>query len=110
MAQFSDDFSMAAGAVIDNEFSGKEIEFEDHDVYFEGGVVADGAGVQLTLVTGPDIIARNSPVSQANRVPQYPEDFVYTDAVGAHQRKILSLRNTAAVARQVRIHAKSTPL
>lgn len=110
MSFFSESRSMAAGEVQNNILAGQEVEFEEFDVWMEAGVVADGAGVELTLVTGPDVIARNRPVSEVNRVPQYPEDFTITDAVGAGQRKILQLRNTAGVARQVRTQVKTTPL
>ncbi len=110
MSFFSESRSMIAGEVQANILAGHEIEFEEDDTYLEVGIVADGAGVEVTLVTGSDVIARNRPVSEANRVPVYPDDFTLTDAVGSGQRKILQLRNTAAVARQVRTNAKSTPL
>ncbi len=114
MAFFSDRFSLAAGATVQNEFAGQEIEFEEMDVYLEIGICSDAAPTTtspiFTLVTGPDIILRSRPMSEINRAPQYPEDFTVTDAVGAFQHKILAITNSDSVAHVIRVAAKSTPL
>ncbi|SRR5216684_2415650 len=111
---FQDRVTLAAGASVANEFAGQEIEIEDRDVYLELAVVSDAAPTTtspiFTLVTGPDIVARNRVMSEINRFPQYPEDVTITDAVGGFQRKILQLTNSDSVSHVIRILAKTTPI
>ncbi len=114
MASWADRFTMVAGAELNNILAGHEIEFEEVDVYLELGVESDAAPTTaspvITVITGPDIIARNRPIGQANRMPQYPTDFRITDAVGAFQHKIVNLRNADTVSHVIQVAAKTTPL
>ena len=115
MARWGDRIVMAAGAELNNILAGHEVEFEEMDVYLEMGVESDAApttlpGPVITIVTGPDIIARNRPLSFTNRAPQYPTDYTFTDAVGAFQHKIVNLRNADTVAHTINIAVKTTPL
>jgi len=102
--------ALAAGGSVDNALAGKEYEFMPFDGAVEFGLVASGAGVEATVVSGTDILMRNGPISEANRFPQYPEDFTLSDGVGQGERLVVNLRNTAAVARDIWVAVKITPL
>lgn len=102
--------ALAAGASVDNALAGKEYEFMPFDGAVEFGIVASVALVEATVVSGTDILMRNGVVSQANRFPVYPDDFTLSDGVGQGERLIVALKNGAAVAADIWVAVKITPL
>jgi len=110
MPLLTDRRSVAANATVDNVLSGKEYEFMPFDGMVEFGIVAAATGIQASVISGTDVLTRNSPISEANRFPVYPDDFALNDTVGAGERLIVSLLNTTAGAIVVFTAVKVTPI
>lgn len=110
MPQMVDRRSVPANTVVDNVFSGKEYETLPFDAFVEFGIVAAATGIQATVISGTDVLARAAPVSEANRFPVYPDDFALNDAVGQGEKLIVSINNPTAGAIVVWTVAKITPM
>lgn len=110
MPIITDRRSVGANATVDNVLTGKEYEFLPFDAAVEIGVVAAATGMQMTVVSGTDVLTRNAPISEANRFPVYPDDFTLSDVAGRSERIIVSLLNTTGAAIIVFTAVKITPV
>lgn len=95
-----------------NELLGKEYNPLPFNAVVRFAAVADGGTGLLTMdvISGTDILARNAPVSNANREPVIPDDFYLTDVAGAGETLILALDNGEAATRIIKWAVLIDPL
>lgn len=84
-----------AGATTQNVLAGSVYEYLPYNAQVEFGLVAEAAGEsRVTVNSGSDTILEESPVSRANRVPIYPDDYPVIDVAAAGERLVIRHRNT----------------
>ena len=91
--------SVPANGVVANVLSGSVFETLPVDAIAEFANNQQSAAlgaVLATVLSGPDVLLEESPISINARVPLYPEDFDLFDAVNAGDKLIVKLRNTTA--------------
>lgn len=90
--------SVGAGATNDNILAGQQWEFLPFNALLEFGLVGDANGrdLRVSVYSGNDTLLEESPVSFANRMPVYPDDFTLKDFVAAGARMKVRVRNTNA--------------
>jgi hypothetical protein len=96
------DTSVAAGATVDNLFSGSAFEYARAPGIISVGVVASATGGFVTLQAGPTIILEESPPAVKATYPIVPDEFYYTAAVAPGDRLVLRCRNPTAGALEFR--------
>lgn len=98
MPLLSDRQSVAANSVVQNVLSGKSMEFLQAPSAIRAGVVAATTGLFATLLVGDEVIVEDQEVSNSNRYPIEPDDFLW-EAVGLRgDRLVIKLRNSTAAA------------
>ncbi len=102
--------SVGANAKVDNVLSGKVYEFLPFDAVVEFGLAASAVGLNVTAISGSDVLQDDQEISAANRLPIYPDDFLLNDVAAAGERLVVSLRNTTAAAITAFTVVKLTPL
>lgn len=102
--------SVPANSQVENALAGKEYEFMPFDGAVEFGLVAAATGIEASVISGTDVLMRNSPISEANRFPVYPDDFTLNDVAGQGERLIITLRNSTGAAIIVFVAVKVTPV
>lgn len=95
--------SLAAGAVVDNIFSGSAFEYIRQPGVVSIAAVATVVGAFITLQAGPTLILEESPPAVRTLWPVVPDDFFYQAAVVPGDRLVLRVRNPTAGA--IVIHA-----
>lgn len=91
--------SVPANAVVDNVLADSVFETAPVDTVAEFAINQQSGAVGAVLATvlsGPDVLLEESPISFNARVPLYPEDFDLFDAINAGDKIIVKLRNTTA--------------
>lgn len=88
--------SLAAGASA-SPVQGDQFEFIGRPALIEFGIVAEATGVVMTVFSGADLLAQESPVNirAAGVPPTYPDDFILQDVAGGGDRLNVQLRNTS---------------
>jgi hypothetical protein len=93
--QIVQNLSVAANAVSAEQMSGPNETLRGYaGLRFLAAAAA--VGLNATLLAGERILVNDQPVSQANRFPIYPDDFVTDDAGYPAERLSLRFRNTTA--------------
>jgi hypothetical protein len=88
-------------------------EYMPYPADIEIGFKADATGLLCTVVSGPDLLQEEGPVTfsaTANLLPIYPDDFHLEDEVAQHDRLKIQLRNTTGGAIVVRTVIKINPM
>jgi hypothetical protein len=85
--------TVAAGAVLDNAFSGSSYEFANRRRVASVGLTAAATGTFATLQSGPDIVAEEFPPIVKTVMPVIPDDFFFNDVMDIGDRLILRIRN-----------------
>lgn len=96
--------SVTGGATVDNVLAGSQYEFMSSPAELVIGLTQDAGTIGDMLVTiysGTDVLAEEQPISAANRIPIFPDDFPYSDIVAAGDRIKIKLRNTTAATTRV---------
>ena len=104
--------SLAAGARVDNVFSGSQYEFAPFDGTIEIGAKADGNLVQTAIFSGPDVLQEpggTCPFAAAEANPVYPDDYQWEDEVAQGDRLKLSFTNASAATRIINWSLRLTP-
>jgi hypothetical protein len=96
MPFFQTQIGVPANATIENVIAGSQWEFAPYDAAVEFGIVGSAAGLVGDVSTGSDVVAEAFSVSNANRFPILPDDYVVQDVVRAGERIKVRLRNTTA--------------
>ena len=103
--------STAAGATTLNVLAGSIYEYLPYNAQLEFGLVAEAAGEsRVTVNSGSDTILEESPVSRANRVPIYPDDYPLIDVALAGERIVVRHRNTGVGANTLFWALRITPI
>ena len=103
--------NILAGAANNNVLAGSAYEFLPVNARVDIGITADAAGaMRATVQSGSDVLLEESPVSRANRVPVWPDDYDLTDIAVAGDRLKVAARNTGGVAADVFWAVRITPL
>ena len=91
--------SIGANGFNANVWTGTQFEFAPYNAFIEFAILASATGLQTTLATGADTLCIDQAVSvvvAANTYANYPDSFIWNDAIGVGQRIIEAIRNTTA--------------
>jgi len=99
----------AAGAVVDNVFSGSAFEYVRSPGVVSIAAVASATGTFITIQAGPTLILEESPPTIKATMPTVPDDFLYQSAVVPGDRLVLRFRNPTAGAITLRAVAQIAP-
>lgn len=110
MPLFQDETSVGANATVDNIMSGSIFESAPYNSLLEFATVASATGLQVTIITGSDVLLEESPPSIQNRFPIYPEDFSVNDVVVGGEHITVRVRNTTGAALTLFTSVRITPL
>ena len=100
-----------AGATVVNVLAGSVYEYLPYNARLEFGLTSDVLGsARVTVLTGPDTVLEESPVSRQNRFPIYPDDFSLVDVAAAGSRVVIRYRNTDAAAQNLFWTLRITPV
>lgn len=103
--------NLAAGAANNNVLSGSAFEFVGEASRLDIAVVGEAAGTaRATVQSGSDVLLEESPISRANRVPVWPDDYSLSDIAVPGDRLKIAVRNTGGVAIDVFWAVRTTPL
>jgi len=103
--------NVAAGLANNNVLSGSAYEFVQFPARIDIGITADAAGTgRATVQSGSDVLLEESPVSRANRVPVWPDDYDLSDVAAPPDRLKIAVRNTGGVAVDFFWALRITPL
>jgi len=91
--------------------SGSQYEYLPFNARVEFAVIANAAGVDVTVYSGSDVLQQSGPATVKATPPVYPDDFLLDDVAMAGERLSVVLRETAGVATtDVETVVKITPL
>lgn len=103
--------TLAAGAANNNVLAGSAFEFVGENSRVDIAVVGEAAGTaRATVQSGSDVLLEESPISRANRVPIWPDDYSLSDVAVAGDRLKIAARNTGGVSIDVFWAVRTTPL
>lgn len=90
---------------------GNQYEFLPFNARVEFAIVANAAGIDVTVFSGSDVLQQNGPATVKATPPLYPDDFLLDDVAMAGERLNVVLRETAGVATtDIETVVKITPL
>lgn len=103
--------AVAAGATA-SLLQNQTLETLPYDAYVQVAVVAEAAGMNVTVQSGTDVLQDEGPaiVVAANGMPRFPDDFYLEDVASAGEKLMIRVRNTTAGAINVRSVVKVQPL
>lgn len=88
--------SVPANSTTPNLLAGLSYEFLASEAHIVLAAVSTAIGLNATFLVANGItVVDDTPISDANRFPQLPEDILYEDNVPAG-RMLLRIRNTTA--------------
>ena len=108
--QLSDVRSVAANTTVENVLAGKLGEFVQQDSRIRIAITASAAGMLASVIIGNQVIMDGQEISDVNRFPQDPEDFLINTAALRNDRLIIKLNNTTAGAITARTVVKIEPV
>jgi len=98
MPVMTDRRSVAANTTVENILSGKVHEFLPENSVIRVFMAAAAAGINASFLVGSESLVQDQEVSDANRFPQDPEDFLSESGGLEGDRVLLALRNTTGAA------------
>jgi len=103
MPVMMDQTSIAGLSTNDNILAGSQWEYLPYNSRVEFGLVGDANAIDLRLdiFSGQDILMENGRVSNAARMPVYPDDFQLYDYARGGERVKIRVRNANAAARTI---------
>lgn len=103
--------NLLANAANPNVLAGSAYERLPFNARIDIAVVGDAAGaLRSTVQTGSDVLLEESPISRANRVPVWPDDFSLSDVAAQGDLLKIAVRNTAAPVVDLFWAARITPI
>jgi hypothetical protein len=78
--------------------SGNQYEYLPFNAHVEFAVVANAAGIDVTVYSGSDLLQQGGPATVKSTSPIYPDDFLLNDVAMAGERLNVILRETAGIA------------
>lgn len=110
MPYFATSISIPANATIENLLTGSQWEFAPYNASIEIATIGAAVGLIGDVSTGADVVAENYAVSNANRYPILPDDFLIFDVVNAGERIKIRIRNTTGGAIVVNVAMRLMPV
>jgi len=102
--------NVAANATV-FPLTGNQYEYLPFNARVEFAVIANAAGIDVTVYSGSDVLQQSGPATVKATPPVYPDDFLLDDVAMAGERLNVVLRETAGVATtDVETVVKITPL
>lgn len=89
--------NIAANATV-FPLQGNQYEYLPFAAQLEFAVIANAAGIDVTIYSGTDLLQQGGPATVKATPPVYPDDFLLDDVANAGERINVILRETAAVA------------
>jgi hypothetical protein len=102
--------ALAAGATVDNIFSGSAFEFARQNSLLNMAIVGSATGLVATIQVGSRVVLEESPLALLGTMPKLQDDFYYSEGVLANERIICRVRNTSAGALTYRCVAQLQPV
>lgn len=96
--------SIAGATSVTNVLTGSQYEILTYPAEIWIGLTQDAGtigDVVATIFSGTDVLAEEQPISAANRIPIWPDDFPYNDVAAAMDRIKIQLRNTTAATTRI---------
>lgn len=103
MSVIQKEFTVAAGATVENALAGSAFEFLGRRAIVSLGVTAAATGTFVTVQSGPRSILEESPPMVQTSFPRIPDEMAYNFAGLAGDRLIVKLRNPTAGAIIMRV-------
>lgn len=103
------EFSLGAGAVLDNLISGSAFEFLRQPSLVSIGITAAATGAFCTIQSGSDIVAEEFTPAVQTRFPIVPDEFYYSDYGAPGDRLVIRIRNPTGGAIVFRTIVQVTP-
>lgn len=106
---------IAAGGSIQNLLLGSQYELAPFDGTIEIGLMADQAGGDVSIFSGPDTLQEPgglipfSGTALTLTYPKYPDDYHWEDEVAHGDRLKISVRNTSGANMRVAFVLRITP-
>jgi hypothetical protein len=102
--------NIAANATV-FPLQGNQYEYLPFNARVEFAIVANAAGIDVTVYSGSDVLQQNGPATVKATPPVYPDDFLLDDVAMAGERLNVVLRETAGIATtDIETVVKITPL
>jgi len=90
---------------------GNQYEYLPFPARVEFAIVANVAGIDVTVYSGSDLLQQGGPATLKATPPLYPDDFLLDDVAGQGERLNVILRETAGTsATDIETVVKITPL
>jgi hypothetical protein len=105
--------TVPANGQVDSCLAGSVYERLPWNALAEIGIVADAAGVQVTISSGSDVDVESGPADlavAAGRLPVYPDQFHYNVEAAFNDILKITLRDTSGAQRTVGFAARLTPV
>jgi len=105
--------SIAAASTNDNLLTGTNYLYMPYHARVDFGLNGDANGTDLVVDvnSGSDIVAEQFTPNVLDRMPIFPDDYVFSDVVGAGEMLRIRVRNThASTARTIYCGLRITPL
>ena len=96
--------SVAGATTVDNVLTGSQYEILTYPAAIMIGIVQDAGtigDIVATVLSGTDTLGEEQPVSNANRIPIFPDDYTYRDIAAMSDRLKVKLRNTTAATTRI---------
>jgi len=110
MAVMTDVRSVAANTTLENILAGKVHEFLQENSVVRVFLSAAAVGVNASFLVGSESQVQDQEVSDSNRFPQDPEDFLTESGGLESDRLLISLRNTTGAAIVVKTRVSIEPI
>lgn len=85
--------SVGAGLTVANLLAGSVFEFARQNVLIVVGVTAAATGSFITINSGSDVVAEESPPIVKTVFPVIPDDMYYSDVATVGDRIVIAARN-----------------
>lgn len=102
--------SVAANATSANIMAGNLYEVLARPSIVEFGMTSVSAGILATVMIGGDVIVQDQEISNANRYPIVPDDWVVKAAGRAGSKIYITLRNRTGAAILATVVLNITPV
>lgn len=93
MSVIQKEFSVAAGATVENALTGSAFEFLRRNAIISCGVTAAATGTFVTLQSGAEIVLEESTPMVQTTFPRIPDEMAYNFAGVQGDRLVVRLRN-----------------
>lgn len=110
MSVMQKEISVAAGATVENVFSGSAFEFARGRQVISMGVTQSATGMLVTINNGVDVVAEEFSPNIKTIYPVIPDEFYYNTGAVQGDRLVMRVRNPTAGALTVRAIAQITPV